>query len=148
MSNLGNIKSTKGYFLTTHFKKGGYVAVNLFLNGKRKEFLISRLVASTFISNSNNLPFVNHINENKSENRVNNLEWCDAKYNNNYGTRTERATKKLSKPVLQLDLDNNLVEQHPSARAASRKTGVNSASIIMVCNNKRKTAGKFKWIYF
>lgn len=76
-----------------HKNTGGYCIVVLSKNSKSKQFLIHRLVAQAFIPNPDNLPEVNHIDEDKTNNKVDNLEWCDRKYNINYGTRTERAVK-------------------------------------------------------
>ena len=75
--------------------KGGYKVVRLCKNGKYKTFTVHRLVAQAFIPNPNNLPFINHMNEIKSDNRVENLEWCDITYNNNYGTRNERIANAM-----------------------------------------------------
>lgn len=105
VSNLGRVKSLN-YHLTGKeriikpFKnKKGYLRVNLFRNGKQKKFLVHRLVATAFIPNPNNLPQVNHRDEVKTNNFVENLEFCDAKYNANYGTHNVRSAASRSKPV-------------------------------------------------
>lgn len=77
--------------------RGTYYIVWLCKNGKSKQFYIHRLVAETFIENKNNLPQVNHKDENKLNNCVDNLEWCDAKYNCNYGNRNKIISIKASK---------------------------------------------------
>lgn len=71
----------------------GYYRVTLMKDAKPHQLSIHRLVALAFIPNPNNLPFINHKDENPSNNNVDNLEWCDAKYNNNYGTVKERLSK-------------------------------------------------------
>ena len=76
-------------------EKKGYMNVSLFNKGKKKNELVHRLVAKAFISNPNNLPQVNHKDENSKNNNVSNLEWCTQKYNNNYGTYRERARKRM-----------------------------------------------------
>lgn len=108
VSNLGRVKSLdrKEYFYrgdtpVERIRKGcilspssscGYLHVNLHDGKKRKMKLIHRLVAQAFIPNPDILPEVNHKNELKTDNSVSNLEWCTAKYNSNYGTRTIRST--------------------------------------------------------
>lgn len=99
VSNLGNVRSLN-YNHTGEIKllkqgtnKKGYKLVNLCKNGKQKCYLIHRLVAMTFIPNPNNLPIINHKDENKVNNNVKNLEWCTIAYNNNYGTRNERTSE-------------------------------------------------------
>ena len=79
--------------LVQNIGKLGYAYVNLHLNGKMKTIKTHRLVAEAFIPNPENKPMVNHKDEVKNNNAVENLEWCDAKYNINYGTRTARMIK-------------------------------------------------------
>lgn len=116
--------SNKGRVFSLIYKKvllpkdeKGYKRVMLSKDCKMKGYLVHRLVASEFLPNPLNLPFVNHIDENKANNCVKNLEWCTAKYNSNYGTRSARIGEKLSKvkilPVAQYDLDWNLVRVFP-----------------------------------
>ena len=102
VSNLGRIKSLKDShgnyrekILKFKLEVSGYLQVHLYLENKVKAFKIHRLVAEAFIPNPNNLPEVNHKDENKENNRVDNLEWCDRKYNINYGTRTQKASEKM-----------------------------------------------------
>ncbi len=71
----------------------GYKRINLYKNGKMKHYLVHRLVAIAFLPNPNGYKEVNHIDENKANNMISNLEWCSSKYNVNYGTRNERASK-------------------------------------------------------
>ena len=97
ISNLGRIKSLQGCkyrkqerILKQYKKTGGYYQVSLSKNHKSKWFTVHRLVAINFIDNPNNYPQINHIDENKSNNSASNLEWCTAKYNNNYGSLPEK----------------------------------------------------------
>lgn len=82
-------------FLKPAKNKKGYLLVGLRKDNKSKLYQVHRLVAMAYLPNPNNLPQVNHIDENKEHNWINNLEWCDAKYNNNYGTRTKKTMKKV-----------------------------------------------------
>lgn len=100
VSNLGRIKSLSyrntgiSKILVPKINKG-YYEIGLYLNGIRKMFFVHRLVALTFIPNPNNLPQINHIDEDKTNNCVDNLEWCTQAYNNIYGTRLERVSSSL-----------------------------------------------------
>ena len=134
-------KSNK--FLKPMLDKDGYHKVNLCKDKKMKTFRIHRLVAEAFIPNPKGLPQVNHKDENKSNNCVENLEWCDAKYNMNYGTRNERAAKKLSKPVYCEELDRVF----DGSRQAARELGLHNSNIISCCKGKYKTSGGYHWKY-
>ena len=90
VSSYGRVRSLKKNKVIKFFLKGGYPYCGLFSDGKQKNHQIHRLVAQAFIPNPDNLPQVNHKDEDKTNNIVDNLEWCDRKYNMNYGSRTER----------------------------------------------------------
>lgn len=126
----------------------GYKVVGLSLNGRTYHRTIHRLVAEAFIPNPNNLPTVNHINEDKSDNRAVNLEWLSIVDNDNHGTRNERmANTKCKLPVEQILPDGTTV-RYKGVKDASRKTGVHRCCIALCCKNIRKTAGGYKWRYF
>ena len=127
----------------------GYKVIGLTLNGKTKHITIHRLVAINFIHNPNNLPVVNHIDENKLNNNVNNLEWTTVKDNDNHGTRNIRmANTKKKNPIAQYDLNMNLIAIHLGIKDAQRDTGVNRNSIRDVCRGNRSNAGGYVWRYF
>lgn len=96
--------------------------------------------------NPDNLREVNHKDEDKLNNRVDNLQWCSRSYNINYGVRNERVSKKLSKPVLQYDLDGNLIKEWPSAAEAGRN-GFNHNHISECCRGKLKSHKGYIWKY-
>lgn len=146
VSNLGNVRrigAKKNRKIQDSEK--GYKTVYLYKNQKRKKFLVHRLVAEAFIPNPDNLPQVNHKDEVKSNNCVDNLEWCSAKYNINYGTRTERAVNKISIPVSQYDLQGNLINTYKSTREADRQTGIAQQNISKCMRGERYTAGGYVW---
>lgn len=164
VSNLGRVRSVDRYVRTSRGNglkpvKGkiikqavlsGYVCVRLHKNNKEKTHLVHRLVANAFIPNHNNLPEINHKDENKQNNLISNLEWCDRAYNVHYGTGIKRNKEsQSSKPVLCYSLDGNLIEQYNSIREASNATGAGRTNISFCCQNKPKykSAGGFKWRY-
>ena len=142
VSNLGRILSLnyrntgKAELMTPSDNGKGYLVVGLSKNGKEKKCRVNRLVAQTFIPNPDNLPQVNHIDENKENNRVDNLEWKSPKGNCNHGTRNERMRKAQSKPVLQLSLSGELIREWPSIKECGRN-GFNSGNVCLCCNGKK-----------
>lgn len=158
ISNLGRIKSMKKKrclkekILSCANDRNGYKMIYLCKNGRKKYHSVHRLVAKTFIPNLNNLPFVNHKNEHKSDNRADNLEWCNAKYNTNYGTCIERRAKAQTNKhgaisVIQCSLDGRVIDKYPSMMEASRKTNVSPRAICACCRNYQKTAFGYVWKY-
>lgn len=126
--------------------KDGYQSTSLTGNdGIHRRMRVHRLVAMAFIPNPGNLPQVNHKNENKSDNTVENLEWCDGTYNINYGTALRRSALKRMKQVARYDLNGNYIDSFESASEAMRKTGIRH--IASVCNKKRNNAGGYQWRY-
>lgn len=85
VSNLGKVRNKKGKVLKQYRNNKGYPCVHMYKNNKYKTKNVHRLVAISFIENPNNLPQVNHKDEDKTNNVVTNLEWCTNKYNCNYG---------------------------------------------------------------
>ena len=124
-------------YLSLSFTTDGYLKVKL--QGRTE--LVHRLVALAFIPNPDGYPQVNHINEIKTDNRVDNLEWCSSKYNNNFGLRTKKAVEKFSRKVRCVETN----KEYASAREAERETQILNSSINQVCNGKRKTAGGYHW---
>ena len=131
----------------------GYERAHLFKNNKGKYFLVHRLVANAFIPNPDNLPQVNHKDEDKTNNRVDNLEWCTPKYNYNYGTiNIRRSQKQLndknkSKIVLQYSLDGTFIKEWKSTKDVQRNLGFDNSHISECCRNIIKTAYGYLWKY-
>ena len=138
VSNKGNVysvgrinsqcKKIGGIILKPGYTRGGYLLVNLCENGKVKSKYIHRLVLEAFVENPNNLPEVNHKDENPSNNELSNLEWCDARYNSNYGTRNERIRKK----VRAVNVETGEVVKFNSTHEAGRK-GYDQSGVAASC---------------
>jgi len=148
----GNSSNSKERILKPNKDKDGYLYVILYKNGKKKTIKIHRLVAEAFISNPDNLPQVNHKNEDKTDNRLFNLEWCTNRYNSNHGTRNKRISEKktngkTSKPVKQFTLDGVFVNKYPSTSEVERKLGFANTNICAACLGKQKTAYGYRWEY-
>ena len=155
ISNLGNVKSLnynktgKERILTPQKNNKSYLKVGLCKQAKSKTYKIHRLVAQAFLPNQNNLPQVNHKDEDKQNNAASNLEWCTNKYNSNYGTRNKRVAEsninnpKRSKQVL--CVENGVI--YPSTMELQRQLGLPQQNISHCCNGKRKTCGGFHWCY-
>ena len=146
VSNLGRIKSirfTKEKILKFNIDRYGYSLVGLCVNNIYQKLQVHRLVAQAFIPNSENKPCVNHINELKNDNRAENLEWCSISYNNKYGKRLEKYSKKVN----QYDLLGNFIRQWNNANEAGILLNIPPNNIRMCCVGNLKTSGKFKWKY-
>lgn len=136
-----------GGFLKPRMNSCGYLRVQLCRRGKPELKLVHRLVAEAFLGESNGLPQVNHKNENKQDNRAENLEWCDVSYNCSYGSKPESTKKAHGKMVRQFSMDGRELAVFNSTREAEQVTGSRQSHISSVCRGVRKSAGGFKWEY-
>lgn len=171
VSDCGNVRSlnwrntgiVKNLYLKPHNK--GYLQVELVKNRKKKMLTVHRLVAATFIPNPDNLPVINHKDENKSNNRVDNLEWCTFSYNATYSMdrhpekykthichkngnifRRKCTPYKHTKKVEQIDIPSNtVVKVWDDIVTIKGECNYNAWSITECCNGNRKTAYGFKW---
>lgn len=131
--------------LTPWKTKFGYLHINL---GRNKKFAIHRLVATAFIENEKKLPDVNHKDENKANNKAENLEWCNHSYNALYGTCQERLLKHKNKAVAMIDKDTlSVIKVFESMKIAMRETGVNKSTISQICRGLKRTGGGYIWKY-
>ena len=150
ISNLGRIKSlyfNKEKILKPRLTLDNYYQIDLCKNKKIYKKYIHRLVAEAFIPNPNNLPIINHIDENSKNNVISNLEWCDSKYNNNYGNCKNKISEANSIKINQYDLNGNFVKQWLGINNASRCLKINKGNICMCCKGKRNNAGGYIWRY-
>lgn len=146
ISNLGRVKSLprkwspKETILKAEGKSEEYLHVSLWKNRVSYHLYIHKCVAQLFVPNPNNYTYINHKDENKRNNTYSNLEWCTFEYNMNYGTRNERIGSKLtnrkdkSKPVLQKDLNGNIISEYKSLSEAHRVTGFSLMGIKIACD--------------
>lgn len=153
VSNKGRVLGEKrNRILKPAKNQCGYRFVVLFKDNAAKNHLVHRLVAEAFIDNPDNLPQINHKDENKDNNCVDNLKWCTAKYNCNYGSRNEktgnnRRNGKLAKPVRQYSLDGEFIKDWPSAIEVTRQLGFNQGGISRCCLGQIVQAYGYKWEY-
>lgn len=126
----------------------GYLRAHLHKNNKTKKYMVHRLVAQAFIPNPDNLPFINHKDENSHNNTLNNLEWCTHEYNINYGTRTKKANQSKSKKILQFDSEGNFIKLWDSIKSASENLCTSHSSIVACLKGKYKLSYVSIWKYY
>ena len=153
ISNLGRVKSLSRNYLYGHHgdiilktnDRRGYRGVTLFKDGKRYYYSVHRLVAEAFIPNPDNLPCVNHKDEDKTNNVVNNLEWCTYEQNSNYGTCRSKISKNVSRKVIAYTRDGKVVRVFNSMTEASKELNISLSHISRCCKYTHLTARGLKW---
>jgi hypothetical protein len=166
--NRGGFHISKEKILKQQLRKDKYFNVHLLKEGIEKIFFVHRLVALAFLPNPNQLPDINHKDENPSNNYVDNLEWCTVKHNMNYGTAIERrkasfvrnnsfkkanATKVKNgsrgaeTPIEAVSKDGMTIINYPSISEAARVTGISKGHIGECCKGTRLSAGGYFWNY-
>ena len=156
--NLNYKRTGKAKLMKPGTDTSGYFQVCLSKNRKGKMCKVHRIVAETFLPNPDNLPEVNHKDEDKTNNFVflnkdgsvdkekSNLEWKNHRGNCNHGTRNERIAKARLKPVLQLSLSGDLIREWDSIKECGRN-GFNQGSVCLCCQGKQKTHKGFRFMY-
>lgn len=154
ISNLGRVKSNyanKERILKPTPDVRGYLKVDLRHGETRKSMMVHRLVALAFIKNPypENFKEVNHKDEDKTNNCVDNLEWCDTFYNCNYGTRNQRKGENCQKQIYSLD-KNGAIDYYDSVKEAGKLLGITPTAISKALSDnypRNKTAGGKQWFY-
>ena len=151
ISNLGRVYSKYTHKIRkNHLVRDGYISAILKQDGKQYGVFIHRLVAQAFIPNPNNLPIVNHKDENPANNCVSNLEWCSYSYNNTYNDTHIKRNKKFEKPVYCYDKTGQLKAIYPSLTQGSLAvlgTNRGTGNITMCCKGQLYTYHKLVWSY-
>lgn len=157
VSNYGNVRSLNYHNwgivknLTPIVDRYGYERVCMCKNGKQFNRLIHRMVAVAFIDNPNTFPQINHINETKTDNRFDNLEWVTANKNANHGTRNQRMSQskrnKNCKSVIQMDVQGCEIRKWVSFMEINRVLGYDVGFLARCCKGRCETAYGYKWRY-
>lgn len=158
ISDMGRIKNYKGHIKTYYSKNPqGYDIAILYIDKKLKGYSVHRLVAKAFIDNPLNLPVVNHIDGDHTNNKVNNLEWCTQSYNMKHAYKNGRLSHLLElntknnklrmKRVGKYDNNDILIEIYDSTSSAGKVNGICKGSISKCCNGILKTTGGFTFKY-
>ncbi|MBQ0088112.1 MAG: HNH endonuclease [Prevotellaceae bacterium] len=134
VSNYGRIKNNRGQFKTQHDNGRGYLGVELWKNNSSKREYVHRLVALAFLPNPNHFTQVNHKDEDKQNNYVDNLEWCDCKYNNNYGTHTQRMVETCKERGVYEEFSQRMKKDNPNK--GQFVGGKNGNAKKVICEDK------------
>lgn len=153
VSDMGNVKSVYRSIIRKQWQSdSGYMYVGLKQNGKQKQHRVNILVYESFIGPVPEGMHINHINEDKTDNRLENLNLMTPKQNANWGTRNDRISSakingKMSKAIYQYSLDGQLVNKYPSAKEAARETGFDQGFISACARGEHETAYGYIWRY-
>ena len=140
-------KDTTNYILSQSSQQD-YKFVTLLVQGKQKRMRVHRMVAETFLDNPEHKPYVNHINGNRGDNNVENLEWTTPSENTQHAVQTGLFTSGRARPVIQYNLDGVQMATFESASEAARQTGGSQSKITMCCRRQRQSANDYQWRYY
>jgi hypothetical protein len=148
VSSLGRVRNKVTNKVLKHaLNKSGYHRVNLYNESGMKSKFVHRLVAEAFIPNTDNKPEVNHIDEDKTNNSVDNLNWMTRLENANYGTNNERMAKAKSIPIIATNLKTGESKQFNSTKECARQLGLNHSNITHVLKDRYKHTGGYTFKY-
>lgn len=144
---FGGYRTIGGRIIKPHHDKDGYWRIGLSKDRKQKQHYVHRLVAKAFLENPDNLPVINHKNEIKDDDRVENLEWCTIYYNSVYNGKMEKLAKLRWKKVIQYDMNGNFIREWDSIKEASYTLGIRPTGISSCCTKRYSQSGGFVWRY-
>lgn len=147
-SNLGRVRGRRknACKVLSPSTYNGYYRVNLSRDGKYTTFHVHHLVAFAFLPNPNNYPQVNHLDGNRKNNILSNLEWCSRSQNQIHAFRVLGRVKTRCKTVIQMDDEGNIINKYESISEANRRMGVSTTSIRQAMHGKTKHSAGYKWI--
>lgn len=164
VSNMGRARSldrvkpnsggqiAKGHILPHSDNGHGYQFVSLWKFNKGRRFYVHRLVASAFVPNPNNFPIINHKDEDKSNNRYDNLEWCTQKYNINYGSRKRRAKESFiangnNRPIDVYDMKGTFLKTVDCSNEVCKEIGINRRGLYLACQGVTKSYKGYRFAF-
>ena len=148
VSTEGEVRKDITNYILSQSSQQDYKFVGLIINGKQKRMRVHRMVALTFIDNPDNKPYVNHINGNRSDNNVENLEWVTPSENTQHAVNTGLFKSGRTRAVIQYNLNGEKMATFESATEAARQTGGSQSKITMCCRRQRDSANDYQWRYY
>ena len=148
VSTEGEVRKDTTNYILSQSSQQDYKFVGLIINGKQKRMRVHRMVALTFINNPDNKPYVNHINGNRSDNNVENLEWVTPSENTQHAVNTGLFKSGRTRAVIQYNLNGEQMATFESATEAARQTGGSQSKITMCCRRQRDSANDYQWRYY
>ena len=148
VSTEGEVRKDTTNYILSQSSQQDYKFVGLIINGKQKRMRVHRMVALVFIDNPDNKPYVNHINGNRSDNNVENLEWVTPSENTQHAVNTGLFKSGRTRAVIQYNLNGEQMATFESATEAARQTGGSQSKITMCCRRQRDSANDYQWRYY